>query len=527
MTIFGNDAFPILTSSEVPNVEQRPVPKTSERLREVAWSELFPGLLLLGALKPAREVPKLLLAAVALLITVAGWRGLGYVFSGDPQTALVIEQLGVAPWGDEARRALAAETAPVGDWLRHATDSLGLPGLLGPRDVAWLTKNPILDSWVFLSRPVRQLFDGNLNVSSVALLATCAIWTVVVWGLFGGAICRIAAVQLTRRQRVGMVAALKFSAGRWTAYVWATVLPLFLVAAVVGGVSLVSWLARGDVGLAGLALFWPVALAGGFVAAVVMLGLLFGWPLLWSAVGAERADAFDAIGRMYAYVYQRPLHYLAYTFCAALYGILGWLLVAGFAAAAVYLTIWAASWAAGAQRMAELAADVPPEAIMIAWPLPAATAPTQTSPAANTAAEVAEPAFTARRFGVGALTFWVAGVKLLALGFGISYFWTASTAIYLLMRLATDNRQLDEVYLEDDRPRGLPSLSKDEAGVPQLAEGAAAHAPAAAPNADPTAAAKQETAADAKEVAPPQRGSSTNDAGGLDLTESRAENDGG
>lgn len=507
-------------------MEQRPVPKASERLREVAWSELFPGLLLLGALKPARELPKLLLAAVALLITVAGWRGLGFVFSGDPQTALVIEQLGVAPWGDETRRA--AEAAPVDGWLYQVTDSLGLPGLLGPRDVAWLTKNPVLDAWVFLSRPVRQLFDGNLNVSSVALLATCAIWTMVVWGLFGGAICRIAAVQLTRRQRVGIVAALKFSAGRWTAYVWATVLPLFLVAAVVGGVSLVSWLARGDVGLAGLAVFWPLALAGGFVAAVVMLGLLFGWPLLWSAVGAERADAFDAIGRMYAYVYQRPLHYLVYTLCAALYGILGWLLVAGFAAAAVYLTIWAASWAAGAQRMAELAADVPPEAIMIAWPLPVANATTNANPAANTAAEVAAPVSTARRFGVRALTFWVAGVKLLALGFGFSYFWTASTAIYLLMRLATDNRQLDEVYLEDDRPRGLPSLSKDEAGVPQVAEGAAAHAPATAPNAEPAAAAKEETAAAAKEAtAQPQRSTSAHDSGGIDLTESRAENDGG
>lgn len=496
-------------------------PDTPSRLRDVVWPEVFPGLLLLATVKLAREIPKLLLAAAALLTTVAGWRGLALVFSGDPQTAQVIQQLNIAPWADEALAEQApAQAAPgeagVASWVDRTAASLGMEGLLGPRDIAWLAKNPLLDAWVFLSRPVRQLFDGNLNVSSVALLSTCAVWTIVVWGLFGGAICRIAAVQLTRRQRIGMAAALKFAAGRWTAFVWAPLAPLFLVAAVVGGISLVSWLARSDAGLAGLAVFWPLALVGGFVAAVVMLGLLFGWPLLWAAVGVERADAFDAIGRMYAYVYQRPLHYLTYAVLAMLYGALGWLLVAGFAAAAVYLTVWAASWAAGAQRMADLAADVPHQAVMITWPLPAA-GPTASDNAAAAAAHSSQ-ALTARGFGVGALTFWVAGVKLLALGFAFSYFWTASTAIYLLLRLHTDNRELDEVYLEDDRPRVLPSLSKDEAGVPQVAE----------PQQAPAATGEVRPVTEPPVSAEPKAADfGTENSRGFDLTESRAENDGG
>lgn len=503
-----------------------PLTDSPSRLRDVAWPDIFPGLLLLATVKLARELPKLVLAAAALLATVAGWRGLAYVFAGDPQTAQVIEQLGAAPWADEVRSEYAAANVPATaaggvTWLDRITSKLGMQGLLATRDVAWLTKNPLVDSWVFLSRPVRQLFDGNLNVSSVALLATCAIWTVVVWGLFGGAICRIAAVQLTRRQRVGMIAALKFSAARWISYVWAPLLPLLLVAAVVGGISLVSWLARSDAGLAGLAVFWPLALAGGFLAAVVMLGLLFGWPLMWAAVGVERADAFDAIGRMYAYVYQRPLHYLGYATLSMLYGMLGWLLVAGFAAAAVYLTVWAASWAAGTARMAELAADVPHEAVMISWPLPAAHRVPVEAAAAGPAAQGVDLPFSAKNIGIGALTFWVAGVKLLALGFGFSYFWTASTAIYLLLRLHTDGRELDEVYLEDDRPRGLPSLSKDDAGVPQVVEQPAT---ATASQTAPTASSAVSAGSAAVNNA---TASVVDPSGPIDLTESRAENDGG
>lgn len=486
--------------------------QSTGRLREVAWQEIFPGLLLLSTVRLARELPKLILAAAALLATVVGWRGLAYVFSGDPQTSLVIEQLGVTPWADEA----IAEGDAAGSWIETAAVGAGMQGLLQPRDAAWLTHNPVLESWVFLSRPFRQLFDGNLNVSSVALLATCAIWTVTVWGLFGGAICRIAAVQLATGQRTGMRGALRFAAQRWPGYVWAPLLPLFLVALLVGGVSLLSWVARSDLGLAAVGVAWPLALLAGFVAAVVMLGLLFGWPLMWGAIGAEASDAFDAISRMYQYVYRRPLHYLGYWTAAISYGLLGWLLVAGFAAAAVYLAVWSASWAAGTERMAEVAAGVPPEAVMVRWPLPTPPAEAM-APAGAPGEEASLPV----RIGIGALTFWVGAVKLLAIGFGFSYFWTATTAIYLLMRLHTDNKELDEVEQPGGPKRGLPPTTKDSAGVPLVAD-----EPAQSP------AAEREPSSDARATAPLAKpteaaAAASNSVAAIDLTESRAENDGG
>ena len=45
---------------------------------------------------------------------------------------------------------------------------------------------------------------------------------------------------------------------------------------------------------------------------------------------------------------------------------------------------------------------------------------------------------------------WLDLFFLLILGFGYSYFWSASTIIYLLMRRNVDEAELDEVYLEEE-----------------------------------------------------------------------------
>ena len=42
------------------------------------------------------------------------------------------------------------------------------------------------------------------------------------------------------------------------------------------------------------------------------VGLAAGWPLMWPTISSEGTDAFDALSRSYAYVYQRPLAYLLY-----------------------------------------------------------------------------------------------------------------------------------------------------------------------------------------------------------------------
>jgi len=206
-------------------------------------------------------------------------------------------------------------------------------------------------------------------------------------------------------------------------------------------VVLLGLLLRWDVGLLLAALIWPLALLAGLIMAVLLLGLVFGWPLMFATISTEGTDSFDALSRSYAYTFQRPLHYLFYALAAAALGTLGWLLVSNFAAGVVGLTCWAASWFPGAPRM---------EAILHG----------------GIEGEVATA-------GAVVLGFWTGSVKLLAVGFLYGFFFTAATAIYLLLRRDADATEMDEVFLDEDESEqqyGLPPLVADTAGAPRATD---------------------------------------------------------
>ena len=77
-----------------------------------------------------------------------------------------------------------------------------------------------------------------------------------------------------------------------------------------------------------------------------------------------------------------------------------------------------------------------------------------------------------RRFGAGLIVFWTGCVKLLAVGYLFSYFWTASAAVYFLLRRDVDATEMDEVFLDADQsePAGeLPPITTDQAGAPVAA----------------------------------------------------------
>ena len=48
------------------------------------------------------------------------------------------------------------------------------------------------------------------------------------------------------------------------------------------------------------------------------------------------------------------------------------------------------------------------------------------------------------------LAFWVGLVWLLTVGFAYSYFWSASTLIYFLLRKDVDATEIEEVYIEEE-----------------------------------------------------------------------------
>jgi hypothetical protein len=280
-----------------------------------------------------------------------------------------------------------------------------------------------------------------MTVSFFLSLVLSAVWSLAVWAYFGAAISRVAAVQLATGEQVGWGASLRWAQTKWLSYFSAPVLPMLGVGLAVLPILVLGLLMNSDFCAFFVALVWPLALAGGFVMTVLLVGVLLGWPLMWATISVEGTDSFDALNRTYAYVFQRPLRYLFYVIVAAVIGWLGWIVVENFAAAVIYSGSWAASWGAGSPRIHELTVG------------PGATS--------------------------SIIAFWGGWVKLLAIGYSFSYFAVASTAIYYLLRRDVDARETDEVFLDADASEqkfGLPKLQKDAAGAPEIVEGPAAEA---------------------------------------------------
>ncbi len=70
-----------------------------------------------------------------------------------------------------------------------------------------------------------------------------------------------------------------------------------------------------------------------------------------------------------------------------------------------------------------------------------------------------------------AIGFWVDVVKTVAVGFLFSYFWSAATYIYFLLRQSVDATEMDEVAVEEEpESYGLPPIANEPGGTPQVAE---------------------------------------------------------
>ncbi len=417
-------------------------------LRAVAWSELFPWLLLFRCFRISIGLRPLLLSTAAALATVLGWCLIGLVFSGNEEIAKLPDACSGCPW-----RSLAA----VADDGGVLTTRLPSPedGFAPLQEPPLRGVNPILGTWEHLSRPFREVFTLNMGAgrefeaSKLAYSLLCVLWGLLVWSFAGGAVTRDAVVQLASGERVGWGGMLGCVRARWRAYAWAPLLPMIgvlLGAAAIAllGLLLMSW--NGGLLVAGV--LWPLVLVGGFLMTLLLIGLAFGWPLMFATISAEEGgDSFDALSRSYAYVFQRPLHYLFYVAVATGIGALGWFLVSGFAQSLLHLTQGAACCGSGG-RFTFLADPVPHVAYQFAG------------------------GEGTRHLGWLAdllIQTWNDCVRLLAVGYLYSYFWVSASGIYLLLRRDVDDTELDEVRLEEGETEeafGLPEIKTDEAGAP-------------------------------------------------------------
>lgn len=318
-------------------------------------------------------------------------------------------------------------------------------------------------------RPVIYLFEPNAGFWNRLYLLLIILWAVLTWAYFGGAICRMAAVQLSRNEKVGLREALGFARSRVRSFFFAPFLPLLFIGLltfflIIFGILIGHTYFFGDIFL--VPLFWPIVLVFGLIMAVVLVGLV-GYPLMNPTIATEGTDSFDALSRSYSYVYQAPWHYLWYSFLALVYGAVLIFFVGLMGSLMVYLGKWGLSQAPwlGSSRPDR---DREPHYLFV-W------APTSfgwrdllisdsrfaerkiaISPGGvvTSGYEMSKPYMEnmsiPNYIGAVFVTIWVYLFFLLIVGFGYSYFWTASTLIYLLMRRHVDETDMDEVYLEDE-----------------------------------------------------------------------------
>lgn len=307
--------------------------------------------------------------------------------------------------------------------------------------VGWFLREQVptlIEPLIKFFRPMLYLLDSRAGLREQVYFLLVTVWTLITWAIFGGAITRMAVVQIARNEKIGLGEALRFVWQKRWSYLFASVAPLVFLAALTlllflfGIGNLVPIFAELWNGL-----LWPVALLGGLAMAVTLVGLI-GWPMIHVTLSAEGSDSFDALSRSYSYVYQSPWHYLWYCTVAIVYGAVLVFFVGLMGSMTVYLTKWGVSrttfgtgyrdlaylfqWAPTSYDWRQLLGGDSPVTDLRAW----------------------------NWIGVALVTLWTHLLFLMVVGFGYSYFWTASSIIYLLMRRKVDDTELDEVYLEEE-----------------------------------------------------------------------------
>jgi hypothetical protein len=426
-------------------------------IRSVAWTELFPWLIIFKTFRLAIGFRALVMSALAVALTALGCWVFGFGVTFENTVGGMPSHPG-CPW-TEITNLVPDKPDLLGETLGSdkKEESASKPAFKDPEEgrryFEQLQKQharqivePISSSWSMLSRPLFSGLGYDVTFGQTLRLIGCALWSLAVWAFFGAAITRIAAVHLAANERITLGAALRFACSKFFAYFFAPLGPLVLIGLSALFVLCFAWLMRWDAGIFFVSLVWPLFLISGLTIALLLVGLVFGWPLMWPTISTEGTDGFDALSRSYAGVYQRPLQYLFYTLVAMGLGWLGWIFVKNFASTVVWTTYWSASWSAGAETIRKIV---------------------------ELKTETGEPLTGMALYGARIIHFFAGVTKLLAVGFCFSYFWNASSAIYLLLRRSVDATEMDEVYLDADESEakfGLPKILIDDAGAPEMEE---------------------------------------------------------
>lgn len=369
-------------------------------LERIHFSRAFPWVHLFKSFRIALDIRKMLLAAIALLILSGGLYAVSYLPLS--LTEDEIKTLREVPWDIEPVVTRESNGAAILHWSNAG--KMLLAPLLSVVD------------------PAYELIERPATWSGAALRWTQILFALAVWSFFGTAISRMAAVQFAVDERVSLKEAGRFAAAKGVWVLSAPLMPivgvlLLWLFCVVGG-----WIAKiPGAGPVIVGLFWifPLLLAFGIV--LLLIGLILGWPLMVATVSTQGSDAFDGFSRSFDYVFSRFWHLLWFLVVTAVHGIFMLLLVAGVASVVAHLA----------------ATFVGPD-----FPMSFGA----TMPVFFGSFGPGDMAESSSTFAGQCVSVWLNILALLVAGYAASYFWTASTIIYFLLRQSEDANHLTEVY---------------------------------------------------------------------------------
>lgn len=279
-------------------------------------------------------------------------------------------------------------------------------------------------------------------------------WLLILWSIFGGALARIAAVQVARDEKISMRQALRFSTGKVLSLVFAPLIPLIIIVVL----ALILAVAAIPISIPGVSGVWAVlvglvfflALLAGLVMMLTAVGLIGGGHLMYPTIAAEGSDSFDAVSRSFSYLYARPWQLGFYSLIALVYGAITYL----FVRLALYVLLLLVHVSMSLFQWGTARDGTPIFEAM--WPKPHnfMTLSFDTNYAALGPVQAA---------GAGLISFWVYLAISLLGAYVISLYLCSGTLIYFLLRRDVDATEMDEVYLEPNEDELSEAAATTEA----------------------------------------------------------------
>ena len=260
----------------------------------------------------------------------------------------------------------------------------------------------------------------------------------------GGAICRIAALQFARGEKPGLGEALRFSTKRFMSFFTAPLAPVGIIIFISVFIYLLGLI--GNIPRAGeliMGICTLLALIAGAVIAIVLIGTAAGFNLMFPAVAYDGSDCFDAISRSFSYIYSKPWRMGFYTAMAAIYGTICYIFVRFFVF--LLLIVPHGVLRIGIFNNSKLARI---------W-----TKPEFFNLLGSNAEASANWSESLAAFLISLLLLAVIG---LLVSFVISFYFSANSIIYSLMRNRVDNTAMEEIYTPSEEGQTEPAGTEAE-----------------------------------------------------------------